>query len=156
MYLVSACLAGIACKYDGAHNLCPQVQKLVASGNAIPVCPEQLGGLPTPRLPAEIKGGNGLDVWQGNARVMTVTGKDVTAAFQRGAAETMKLARSMKIQEAILKARSPSCGSATIYDGSFTGIRHPGQGVTAALLSSAGLKLWSEENWNKSSNKRRC
>jgi uncharacterized protein YbbK (DUF523 family) len=111
MVIVSACLAGLRCRYDGSKKACEAVMRLVAEGKAIPVCPEQLGGLPTPRLPAEIRGG----------RVVRQDGVDVTAEFSRGAEEVLKLAKLAGATTAILKARSPSCGSGKIYDGSFTG-----------------------------------
>jgi len=145
MIMVSACLAGINCKYDGGNNLIPWIRDLVADGKAIPVCPEQLGGLPTPREPAEIAGGFGGDILEGKARVTTCSGEDVSAAFLRGAVEVLNLARLVGAACAILKERSPSCGSGWIYDGSFTHTPVPGQGVTAALLKENGIPVYSEE-----------
>ncbi|MHB1418678.1 MAG: 2-thiouracil desulfurase family protein [Bacillota bacterium] len=147
MLLVSACLAGINCKYSGGNNLRTELQKLVAQGKAIPVCPEQMGGLATPRLPSEIQGGDGVDVLAGKTAVVDNEGKDVTENFQRGAREVLKLARLVGVSQAILKEGSPSCGSNRIYDGSFTGKSCPGQGVTAALLSENGIELLTEDNW---------
>jgi uncharacterized protein YbbK (DUF523 family) len=109
MILVSACLAGINCKYNGKNNLNRKIQKLVKEGKAIPVCPEQLGGLPTPRESANLTG-NGLNVLQGVAKVLTKSGKDVTINFVKGAREVLKLAKLLGVEKAILKARSPSCG----------------------------------------------
>ena len=118
--LISACLLGVACKYSGGDNLCPKVAALVEDHYLVPVCPEQLGGLPTPRTPAER---------QGN-RVIAKDGRDVTDAYLRGAQEALKLARLFGCDTAILKARSPSCGAHGIYDGSFTGTVISGSGVT--------------------------
>lgn len=143
--LVSACLAGVRCRYDGGACPDPAVVDLVRRGRALPVCPEQLGGLPTPRRPAEIRGGAGADVLEGRARVVTASGADVTDAFLRGAEETLRLARLSGAEGAILKARSPSCGVGAVYDGSFTGRLRPGDGVAAALLRRAGITLRSGE-----------
>ena len=132
--LVSACLLGVRCKYSGGDNLCPQVAALREQYQLIPVCPEQLGGLPTPRAPAERQGD----------RVMTKDGRDVTAEYKRGAAETLKLARLFDCGAAVLKARSPSCGCGEIHDGTFTGTRIPGDGVTAALLRDNGITVRTE------------
>lgn len=134
---VSACLLGVCCKYNGGHNgdraqdglLMLSVRFLL-----IPVCPEQLGGLTTPRPPAEIVGG----------RVITREGTEVTAAFVRGAQETLALFEKLKVRTAILKDGSPSCGSQRIYDGTFTGVRIPGEGLTTRLLRTHGCKVYSE------------
>ena len=133
--LVSACLLGAACKYSGGDNLCPKVAALVEKYHLIPVCPEQLGGLPTPRTPAERQGD----------RVITRDGRDVTNAYLRGAQEALKLATLFGCDTAILKARSPSCGAHGIYDGSFTGTVIPGSGVTAELLEASGIRIITEE-----------
>lgn len=133
--LVSACLLGAACKYSGSDNSCPKVAALVKDYHLVPVCPEQLGGLPTPRTPAER---------QGN-RVITKDGQDVTAAYHRGAQEAWKLAKLFGCDTAILKARSPSCGAQGIYDGTFTGTVIPGSGVTAELLRDAGIRVLTED-----------
>ena len=133
--LVSACLLGAACKYSGGDNFCPKVAALVKDYQLVPVCPEQLGGLPTPRTPAERQGD----------RVITKDGRDVTEAYSRGAQEAMKLAQLFGCDTAILKARSPSCGAQGIYDGTFTGTVIPGSGVTAELLRNAGLRILTEE-----------
>lgn len=143
-FLVSACLAGRPCAYDGRPRTCPAIASLVKEGRALPVCPECLGGLPVPRIPAEIAGGTGEDVFKGRARVINQEGQDVTGAFLRGAQKALKLARGKGISTAILKSRSPSCGYGSIYDGSFTGRLRPGHGVTAALLSRAGFKILTE------------
>ena len=132
--LVSACLLGAACKYSGGDNLCPQVAAMVQDHALVPVCPEQLGGLPTPRTPAERQGD----------RVVTKDGRDVTDAYLRGAQEALKLSKLFGCDTAILKARSPSCGARAIYDGSFTGTVVPGDGVTAELLQASGIRVLTE------------
>ena len=137
--LVSACLLGAACKYSGGDNLCPKVAALAEDHYLVPVCPEQLGGLPTPRTPAERQGD----------RVIAKDGRDVTAAYLRGAQEALKLARLFGCDTAILKARSPSCGAGAIYDGTFTGTVVPGSGVTAALLEASGIRVITEEELDR-------
>jgi len=106
-----------------------------------------MGGLPTPRPPAEIVGGDGDDVLEGRARVVSAAGEDVTAQFLAGAREALRLAGAVGAKAAILKERSPSCGSGAIYDGTFRGAVRAGQGVTAALLRRHGVQVFSEENW---------
>lgn len=144
MILISACLMGCNCRYDGKNNLIPSIAKLVQEGKALPVCPEQLGGLPTPRPPAEIVGGSGEDVLEGKARVLDVNGQDITAAFMKGAKEALLIAQTAGIKQAILKQRSPSCGSKEIYNGTFSHTRRAGKGVTAALLSKNGITVYDE------------
>ncbi len=147
MILVSACLVGCRCRYDQGSKPHDPVIALIREGKAVPVCPEQMGGLPTPRLPAEIIGGDGDDVLDGRARVVNSAGEDVTAQFLAGAREALRMAEAAGAAVAILKERSPSCGSAAIYDGSFSGGVRSGVGVTAALLRRHGLQVYSEENW---------
>lgn len=157
--IVSACLAGLATTHNGTAKPSPAVMDLVAQGRAILVCPEQLGGLPTPRLPAEVvaapvgvcaagesSGQDGADVVAGRARVVDAQGNDVTAQYLRGAREALKLARLSGATRAILKARSPSCGSSRIHDGTFSGTLKDGSGVTAALLRQEGIDVLSEED----------
>jgi len=144
--LVSACLAGCHCRYDHGSLEHEAVLALICEGRAVPVCPEQMGGLTTPRLPAEIIGGTGEDVLDGRARVVNSAGDDVTAQFLAGAREALRMAQAVGATEAILKERSPSCGSAAIYDGTFSGVRVPGEGVTAALLRRHGIRVTSEES----------
>jgi uncharacterized protein YbbK (DUF523 family) len=139
--LVSACLAGFCCRYDERDNENQDIVALVKEGKAVPICPEQLGGLPTPRCPAEIIGGDGFDVITGNARVITKDGTDVTEAFIKGAREAWKLCRRYNIQEALLKSRSPSCGVYNIYDGTFSERLREGMGVTAAFLHKNGVRV---------------
>ncbi len=147
MILVSACLVGCRCRYDQGAKPHDPVIALVREGKAVPVCPEQMGGLPTPRLPAEIIGGDGDDVLDGRARVVNAAGEDVTEQFLAGAREALRMAEAAGATVAILKERSPSCGSAAIYDGTFRGTVRPGQGVTAALLRRHGIEVFSEESW---------
>jgi uncharacterized protein YbbK (DUF523 family) len=144
--LISACLLGLHTRYDRGTNCNGELLKLFQQGRAIPVCPEQLGGLPTPRPPAEIQGGTGHDVLAGRARVVSVQGDDFTEEFLRGAGETLYLAQTLQTPVAILKARSPSCGNREIYDGSHRGSLRPGVGVAAALLMENGITVYSEED----------
>ncbi len=134
--LVSACLLGTPCRYDGSGKADARLLKLGAKRQLIPVCPELLGGLPTPRPPAERVG----------ARIFDKSGADVTSAYLRGAQETLRLARLLGCKTAILKARSPSCGAGQIYDGTFSGTLVPGHGVTAALLTQNGVTVFTEES----------
>lgn len=149
MILVSSCLAGLATRYDGGDNYQEEIAKLLQQGKAILVCPEQLGGLPTPRLPAEIVGGNGGDVLDGRARVMTIEGGDVTLEFIRGAQQALNTAQAVQAKYAILKESSPSCGSCMIYDGTYSKNKQPGFGVTAALLQRQGIEVFSENNFHE-------
>ncbi len=152
MIIVSACLCGVNCKYDGGNNLDERVLNLLKEGKAIPVCPEQLGGQKTPRAPHEIFKGNGYDVLQGKARILGPEGDDVTSEFLKGAFETLKIAEAASASIAILKARSPSCGANQIYDGTFSGKKRSGNGVTAELLLSKGIKVFTEENLDELKN----
>lgn len=122
------------------------VLELLRQGRAVLVCPEQLGGLPTPRPEAEIEFGTGEDVVKGEARVLDINGADVTSNYLRGAREALKAARLSGATTAILKARSPSCGKDRIYDGTFERRLRVGPGVTAALLEAEGLRVISEED----------
>ncbi len=141
MILVSACLCGVHCRYDGKAKPDEEIMALLREGKAIPVCPEQLGGLPVPRPPAEIMEGDGADVLNGSARVCNRLGQDVTQAFVLGAEETLNIARLSGAHKAILKANSPSCGVDVIYDGSFSGKTRIGDGVAAALLRNNGITV---------------
>ena len=134
-FIVSACLAGCNCRYDGASSPCPAVIALVESGAAIPICPEALSGLPAPRRPCEQK----------NGRVISRDGRDVTSAFERGADAALAKALASGCQKAILKARSPSCGHGLIYDGSFSRRLAPGDGLFAARLLKHGFVIFSED-----------
>ncbi len=134
--LVSACLLGYACKYSGGSNALPAetLAKLREQYRLIPVCPEVAGGLPVPRTPAERQGR-----W-----VVTRDGRDVTAQYEKGALIALRLARLCGCEAALLKERSPSCGSGLIYDGSFTGRLVPGDGTAAELLREMGIPVFGE------------
>jgi uncharacterized protein YbbK (DUF523 family) len=144
--LCSACLLGINCKFDSHSKTYGRVLNLTKDEVLIPVCPELFGGQSTPRPDAEIVGGTGEDVLNGKARVLDKNGKDVTAQFTRGAEEVLRIAGIYGIKEAILKQRSPSCGSGEISDGTFSRAHRKGDGVTTALLKRNGIKVSSEED----------
>lgn len=141
MILVSACLCGMHCRYDGSTKQDDEILAMLQRDEAIPVCPEQLGGLATPRPPAEIKQGDGAAVLRGEARVYNAQGQDVTGSFIKGAEETLRLARICKAERVILKSKSPSCGCGVVYDGTFSGTLRQGDGVTAALLKQSGIPV---------------
>lgn len=135
--LVSGCLFGWRCRYDGEAVPCAAPLFLVwkAQGRLIPFCPEVWGGLPTPRTPAQRTGG----------LVRTRAGADVTAFYEKGAREAVRLARAHEAVCAIFKESSPSCGTHAVYDGTFTGVKVPGQGMAAAALVRAGFRVFSEQ-----------
>lgn len=133
--LISACLVGRSCRYDARPG------DTRSADGATPVCPEVAGGLTTPRPRAEIVGGDGYDVLDGRARVVTDTGVDVTAAYIAGASEVLATAEAIGANRAVLQDGSPSCGSSRINDGSFTKTRRPGAGVAAAMLDRAGIQI---------------
>jgi uncharacterized protein YbbK (DUF523 family) len=137
---ISACLLGVACRYDGHAATHPAALALAAREPCLPLCPEQLGGLPTPRPAAQIVGGTGADVLDGRARVVDADGRDVTTAFCRGAQEAADLCARLGVQAVVLKARSPSCGAGCIYQGDRL---VSGDGVAAALLRRRGLRVES-------------
>jgi uncharacterized protein YbbK (DUF523 family) len=147
MKLVSSCLMGLCTNWRGGASTRAALEKLLQSGEAVPFCPEQMGGLPTPRPPAEIQGGTGEDVLDGRARVMTQGGEDVTEHYLRGARETLKIAQAVAPELIVLKERSPSCGVRQIYDGTFSGITITGHGVTTALLLRNGFNVTSDEEY---------
>ena len=132
--LGSACLMGVGCRYDGKSNQLPQLEQLMKQHTCIPVCPEILGGLPTPRVPAERQG----------SKIMTQDGQDVTQQFVRGTAEVLRLADLYHCKAALLKERSPSCGSEQIYDGTFTKTLTEGDGLTAEMLKRKGIAVYGE------------
>ncbi len=134
-YLISACLCGVCCRYDGGSFDLPRLRALMEKGVAIPFCPECAGGLPTPRIPCEIAGD----------RVLAADGTDCTTQYRRGAALALETCRRHGLIAAILKEGSPSCGSHRIRDGSHTGRKIPGMGLTAALLAKNGITLYTEE-----------
>ena len=132
--LVSACLLGVPCRYDGQSKAYALIDELCRRHEVVPICPEQLGGLPTPRVPAERQG----------ERVITKEGGDVTMQYRRGAAEAVHLARKLGCTVAVLKERSPSCGSGAVYDGTFSGTLTDGDGVTVELLKVNGIPVYGE------------
>jgi len=135
--LVSACLLGLNTRHDGKNSVSKGVLSLKDKYLMIPVCPEQLGGLPTPRMAVEIKN---------NVKVLKENGEDVTEIFLNGAKEVLGLAKLYKIKFALLKDGSPSCGSHFVYDGSFSGTKIKGEGITAELLRKNGIKVFSEDD----------
>lgn len=137
--LISSCLCGVPCRYDGKGFQIAELVHLYESGRALIVCPELCGGLSAPRPPCEILGG----------RVLTGDGRDLSAAFMAGAQRALELALKHGVKTAVLKDKSPSCGSTVIYDGTFSGRVIPGQGVTAALLSQNGIRVLSENNFQE-------
>ena len=139
--LTSACLLGVCCKYSGGSNACPAVQELTKRKDVclVPVCPEQMGGLPTPRVPAERIG----DL------VINRDGVDVTAQYRKGAEEAIRLANLYGCTAAVLKERSPSCGYGTIYDGTFSKTLVDGSGVAAEQISKMGLPVFGEHRINE-------
>jgi uncharacterized protein YbbK (DUF523 family) len=134
-YLVSACLCGEKCRYDGKVFISEHIKQLVDEGKAIMVCPEVLGGMSVPRLPCEIKGG----------RVLNINNENKTSSFLNGAIKVLELAKKYEIKKAILKEKSPSCGSKYIYDGNFNRELLPGEGLTTKLLRENGIQVVSDE-----------
>jgi len=147
--LVSACLLGAKVRYHGGDAACdhPVLQRWLEEGRLVSACPERDGGLPTPRPPAEIVGERAGDgVTQRVAVVRTADGVDVTDAFRRGAEIGLETAKRHRIRVAVLKEGSPSCAASSVYDGTFSGTLVPGRGVTAALLESNGVRVFSEKS----------
>lgn len=136
--LVSACLIGEPCRYDGKAYPCEGVERLAQTHTLIPVCPEQMGGLPTPRACTEL---------QADGRAVDAQGADRTEAFMQGARDAVRVAKQHGCKQAILKSKSPSCGTSLIYDGTFTGTLIPGRGITAQALAKAGIELLSEDDF---------
>jgi len=144
MYLVSACLAGINCRYDGKNSYNAKAIKLVNSGKALAVCPEVLAGLSIPRERTEI-----MDTLSEGRCVFSISGKNLTEAFNEGAEKTLALAKTIKAKTAIMKSKSPSCGFGKIYDGTFSGKLVEGNGITSELLSNNGITIYNEEDIDK-------
>ena len=143
--LVSRCLLGHRVRYDGgASGPFDQLQQWLDEGWVVPLCPEVAGGLPTPRAAAEIPGGQGSEVLEGRTSVITTEGEDVSAQFLSGAYQALELVQKHGIRIAVLKANSPSCGNLLTYDGTFSGVKVRGEGVTAALLKRHGVLVFSE------------
>ena len=136
--IISACLLGVSCRYDGKSKPLPEIEKLMGKYNLVPVCAEIMGGLPTPRVPAEIIG----------EKVINREGRDVTAEYCKGAQEVLRLAKLFGCKKALLKERSPSCGSGMIYSGKFDGSLTEGFGKTAELLFENGIELFGETQMN--------
>lgn len=134
--LVSACLLGVACRYDGKSKEVTRIRQLLKNHNLIPICPEQLGGLPTPRVPSE----------RINDRVINKNSIDVTLEYQKGAEEALRIAKIFDCSLAILKEKSPSCGCGKIYDGSFSKILIDGNGTTAELFLKNNIKVLNENS----------
>lgn len=143
MYLISACLCGVNCKYNGGNNFNEKINEILKRGEGVLVCPEQLGGMETPRAPSEIIENNNLDDLD-KIRIINSLGEDKTEFFIKGAKEALNIAKNIGIKKAILKEGSPSCGVNFIYDGTFTGNKIEGMGVTARVLKSNGIDVFSE------------
>lgn len=146
IWLVSACLLGRHCRYDGGHCYNPVVEELKRHAEIIPVCPEMLGGLGVPRPPCEIMGGTASDVWAGSAKVLDRERNDRTEAFKKGAIKALRLCQEHGIQNALVKSNSPSCGCGTIYDGSFSGTKRRGNGVFTQCLLDAKINVVCDSN----------
>jgi uncharacterized protein YbbK (DUF523 family) len=134
--IISACLAGVNCKYNGQNNYNQKIMNIIKNNDVILICPEQLGGLSTPRNPSEIRGN----------RVINNCNEDVTDNYNRGAEEVLRLCKELNIKKAILKSRSPSCGKGIIYDGTFSHKKIQGNGITAALLIKNCIEVLTEED----------
>ena len=144
MYLVSACLAEINCRYNGSNSMNKVIQELVREGKAIPICPEIIAGLPTPRACCET-----IIVENGNKKIVSKDGQDFTKEFTEGAHKTLEIAKIIGIKKAILQSRSPSCGYGRIYDGTFSGKLKEGNGLTAELLTKNGIEVYTENDLEK-------
>lgn len=147
--LVSSCLLGEPVRYDGSSAPCehPVLTRWLAERRIIPCCPEIAGGLGTPRAPVELIRGDGGALLEGRSQALGRDGQDTTLPFREGALAALSLCRCLDIRLAVLKERSPSCGSNWIHDGSFTGKLIPGEGVTTALLRRHGIEVFSEAQW---------
>lgn len=149
--LVSACLLGHPVRYDGAgapsdHEI---LKTWLQEGRVVPFCPELKGGLAAPRMPVELRGGDGSKVLAGQAEAVGTAGEDLTKAFLAGAMAGLELCLRMDIRVAVFKEQSPSCGSSRVYDGSFSGRLVPGQGVASAVLTARGIRVFSEASWEE-------
>lgn len=148
MKLISACLLGVRCRYDGCSKPSDKAMKFFQKRKKelIPVCPEQLGGLPTPRIPSEIQNSTGEIVLLGKAKILNQEGRDVSANFIKGAFETLRIAKMYGAKEFVGKSKSPSCGCGKIHNGTFTGALKSGNGITAALLKQNKIKVSTEQD----------
>lgn len=143
LYLVSACLAGVNCRYNGQNALNEKIEELVLQGKAIPICPEVIGGLIIPRSCCEIiKDGDGKE------KIISKDGEDFTEEFSAGAQKTLEIAKTLGAKKAILQSRSPSCGKGMIYDGTFSGVLIEGNGFTADLLIRNGIEVYTEKDFD--------
>lgn len=152
IYIISACLCGVNCKYSGKNNINDKCMKLFREGKAVLVCPEQLGGLSTPRNPAELDS-TAKEIVNGLGNVVDNSGNNVTKQFIDGAYETLKIAKGAGISKAILKEGSPSCGCNFIYDGTFSGNKVKGKGITTYVLEQEGINVISDEDLEESDSK---
>lgn len=143
MYIISSCLVGIKCRYNGSCTLIPELQEMIKKGQALAVCPEVMAGLPTPRTSCEIQQTDTTKI------VTNISGEDLTETFNKGARQTLDICKTKGINKAILQSRSPSCGFGKIYDGNFSGKLIKGNGITADLLKQNGIAIWTEENWHE-------
>lgn len=144
LILVSSCLAGVKCRYDGKDNKVEKIAQLVENGKAIAVCPEVFSGMPIPRKPCEI-----ITTPQGERKIITAEKTDFTEEFKNGAEKCLEIAKILEIETAILKQRSPSCGKGKIYDGTFSGKIISGNGFTTNLLEENNIKVYTEEDFKK-------
>jgi len=144
IYLISACLLGVNCRYNGTSSLIPELGNLLDTGRLIPVCPEVLGGLSTPREACEI-----IIQKDGSKRVMSQSGLDCTSEFLSGAEKVLNIAQTCEVDKVILKANSPSCGCGNIYDGQFSGRLIEGNGLTSQLLLENDVEVYNENNWTQ-------
>ncbi len=142
--LISGCLAGLSCRYDGGSKPHPRLEDLKRWYDLIPVCPEQTGGLSTPRIPNELQA-SAAEILSGRGKVKNQAGEDCTEAFIRGATETLKVVRLLDIKKALLKDGSPSCGKNRVYDGTCCGKSIPGRGITAEILHDEEIGIYSED-----------
>ncbi len=142
MYLISACLLGINCRYNGTSSRIEELERLIDSGRLIPICPEVLGGLDTPREPCEI-----INQANGSLKVMSESDLDCTSEFKNGAQKILEMAEVCDVKKVILKANSPSCGSGYIYDGTFSSKLIEGDGLTSKLLLENDIEVYNETNW---------
>lgn len=147
MILISACLVGQNVRYDGGNKLNNELKTLVDQGLAKPICPEILGGLTTPRNPAEIVGGDGFDVLENKAKIIDNQGNNVTDEYINGAIKALDICKKMKCKTLILKSDSPTCSSQNIYSGQFDGSKKQGIGIFAALLIKNGIQIYDEKNY---------
>lgn len=148
MIFISACLVGQNVRYDGGNKLNNDLKKLVDKGIAKPICPEILGGLSTPRNPAEIVGGDGFDVLENKAKIIDNQGNDVTKEYVNGAKKALDICQTLNCKTLILKSDSPTCSSENIYNGEFNGNKKQGVGIFSALLMKNGIQVYNEKNYN--------